>query len=78
LAKACGAALPSSFRCLTPEARITTTLFVKRTTKLGDHQVTWRIDQQGKLQQGLDEMNWPLNNGPFKGPSSYHRFYRWC
>ena len=18
------------------------------------------------------------NNGPFKGPSSYHRFYRWC
>src|SRR5208337_2173870 len=33
LAKACGAALLSSFRCLTPEARITTTLFVKRTTK---------------------------------------------
>src|SRR5208337_3815800 len=33
LAKACGAALLSSFRCLKPEARITTTLFVKRTTK---------------------------------------------
>jgi len=33
LAKACGAALLSSFRCLTPEARITATLFVKRTTK---------------------------------------------
>ncbi len=32
LAKACGAALLSSLRCLTPEARITTTLFVKRTT----------------------------------------------
>ncbi|MGO9916895.1 MAG: hypothetical protein ACLQIB_19620 [Isosphaeraceae bacterium] len=34
LAKACVAALLSSFRCLTPEARITTTLFVKRTTKV--------------------------------------------
>jgi len=35
LAKACVAALLSSFRCLTPEARITMTLFVKRTTKSG-------------------------------------------
>ncbi len=33
MAKACVAALLSSSRCLTPEARITTTLFVKRTTK---------------------------------------------
>ena len=30
--KRAGAALLSSLRCLTPEARITTTLFVKRTT----------------------------------------------
>ncbi len=33
----------SSFRCLTPEARITTTLFVKRTTKSG---AFWRGKKQ--------------------------------
>ena len=32
LAKACGAALLSSFRCQTPKARITTTLFEERST----------------------------------------------
>jgi len=37
LAKACVAALLSSFRCLTPKARITTTLFVERSTSLDAH-----------------------------------------
>ena len=47
------------------------------TAKLGDHQVTRRIDQQGNLPQGLDQMNWTTNSGPFKGPSSYLRLCRW-
>ena len=48
LAKACGAALLSSFRCLTPKARITTTLFVERSTKTAaeDARTQTRIAEQ--------------------------------
>jgi len=38
------------------------------------------IREQEKLQRDQDqgELNRECPNGPFKGPSSYHRFYRWC
>ena len=44
-----------------------------------DHQVSRQFDQQRNLQRDLDQMNYTSlrSNGPFKGPSSYHRFCCW-
>ncbi len=48
------------------------------TSGLVDHQVSRQFDQQRNLQRDLDQMNYTsVSNGPFKGPSSYHRFCCW-
>src|SRR5262249_55068012 len=50
-----------------------------RTVGRDDDQIRRYLRDQGKLQRNLDQSEWKLDypTGPFQGPSSYHRFYRW-